>query len=181
MARNKNIKEAFLIGLATVGILLTASGCQTDGSSDKDFFPVDSDSAVTKTFDAQAAAGAQADATIYPTHFDGNALNSLGQQKLDLITADLPDSGPVKIYMDTPKDSNVTAEQAKSRKDAIAQYLLNSHLTEEQFKLIDGPNPNLHTLAGHTMADYGKTDTGSASDQTGSDASTAASANAAAH
>ena len=181
MIRNKNIKARLVIGVAAVGMLLLSSGCQDDGSSMKEFFPADCDSSVKKTFDAQAAAGAQDDATIYPVGFDGNVLNSLGKAKLDMITQTLPDEGPITIYILPPIAKEVSADQTKVRSMAVAQYLLNSHLTTDQFQLVNGVNPKLNSSSGNALANYSKSDTGAASDQTGSDASTAASANAAAH
>ena len=181
MVRNKNIKSRLIFGIAAVGMLLLTSACQTDGSSDKDFFPADSSSAVKKVADAQAASGAQMDATLYPTNFDGNALNSLGRMKLDSITQTLPDEGPVTIYLVGTAATTVPADQATNRRDAVSQYLLNSHLTNDQFKLVDGPNPNVTNSSGNALANYSKTDTGAANDQTGSASSTADSANAAAH
>ena len=180
MVRNK-IKTRLVFGIAAVGMLLLTSACQTDSSSEKDFFPADNDSAVKKVSDAQAAAGAQDDATLYPSHFDGSELNSLGQSKLDLITSTLPDNGPVTIYLEAATGSSVPADVAKGRTTAVTQYLLNSHLTDDQFKLVDGPNTKLTTASGSALANYSKTDTGAASNETGSDASQATSANAAAH
>ncbi|MBV8780256.1 MAG: hypothetical protein JO353_02555 [Phycisphaerae bacterium] len=171
MARYTNIQERLLISLASAGLLLAAAGCQNDGSSDADFFPADANSPVHKMADAQAAVGAQGDATLYPTHFDGNSLNALGQAKLDSIVCNLPADGPVTIYIQPAAYQNVSADRSKSRQDAVSQYLINSHLTADQFKLVDGPNPDLHYSSADSVANYSKTDTGDASNSAAGNAS----------
>jgi len=156
---------------------LSTAGCGTDGSSEKDFFPT-GERQSTKIENAQAAVGARSDATLSAAHFDGGALNSLGQAKLDLITSSLPDEGPVTIYLDTPTDS----PSAQARKDAVTAYLIDSHLTADQFKLVDGPNNATWTPVASALTNMSKTETdaGGASGGTSS-SSTSASSGASGH
>jgi hypothetical protein len=172
MATNRNnMKATFLTASLLSALSLSAAGCGTDGSYDKDFFP-SGDRQVTKTEEAQAAAGARSDATLSLAHFDGGALNSLGQSKLDLITSNLPDEGPVTIYLDVPADGPL----AQARKDAVAAYLTDSHLTPDQFSLVDGPNNATWTPAASALTNMSKTET----DSTTGSSSTASGAGASA-
>jgi hypothetical protein len=158
-----NIKTTLLAGSILAALGLSTAGCATDGSDDKDFFPT-GERQVTKIEEAQNSAGARHDATLNVAQFDGAALNSLGQAKLDAIVSNLPDEGPVSIYVDVPTDGAL----AQARKDAVAAYLTNSHLTPDQFKLVDGPNPNTWTPSATALSDMSKTDTDAAAPSGGS-------------
>src|SRR4051812_3468386 len=73
---------------------------------------------VNAMMNAQAAAGARADATLYPFHFEGARLNSTGQEKLDRMlpdengashdataaTTDVANASPMTVYLDVPAD-----------------------------------------------------------------------------
>src|SRR4051812_26205372 len=86
--------------LTTGAIALAAGGCNqgTMASQESDFQPDDGARQVWQIADAQAAAGARDDATLYQRHFDGAALSSLGRSKLDsMMNADVP---PTAIYLD---------------------------------------------------------------------------------
>jgi hypothetical protein len=155
---------------------LSTAGCGTDGSSEKDFFP-SGERQSTKIENAQAAAGARSDATLSCAHFDGGALNSLGQAKLDLITSNLPDEGPVAIYIDLPTDS----PSAQARKDAVTAYLIDSHLTADQFKLVDGPNNSTWTPAASALTNMSKTETAAGGGSSSSSSSSSASSGASGH
>jgi hypothetical protein len=172
-----NLKTTLLTTAILSAIGIGTAGCGADGSSDKDFFPT-GDRQVTKIENAQASAGARSDATLSAAHFDGGALNSLGQQKLDLITSELPDEGPVTIYLDLPADG----AQAQARKDAVTAYLIDSHLTAEQFKLKDGPNDGTWTPAATALTNMSKTETdNSGASGSGSSSSSGAASGATGH
>jgi hypothetical protein len=171
-----NMKITLLTASLLSAIGLSTAGCGTDGSSEKDFFP-SGERRVTTIENAQAAAGARSDATLNPAHFDGGALNSLGQAKLDLITSSLPDEGPVTIYIDAPTDSPF----AQARKDAVTAYLVDSHLTADQFKLVDGPNNSTWTPAASALANMSKTETEAGGGGGSSSASSSASSGASGH
>ena len=149
-----NVKATLLTASILSALGLSTAGCGTDGSYDKDFFP-SGERQVNKIEDAQAAAGARSDATLSAAHFDGGALNSLGQAKLDLITSNLPDEGPVTIHMDVPAEGDL----AQTRMDAVTAYLTDSHLTADQFKLVSGPNDQTWTPVGSALVNMSKTET----------------------
>ena len=74
----KNLKVTLLTASLLASLGLSTAGCGTDGSYDKDFFP-SGERQANKIANAQAAAGARSDASLSSAHFDGGALNSLGQ------------------------------------------------------------------------------------------------------
>jgi hypothetical protein len=94
---------------------------------------------------AQAANGAKADAMLYPRHFDGDQLNSLGQTKLDLILKASPAGQPVVVYLDMPHD------QMTARQPAVAAYFKDAGLQKSQIELVEGPNPNATTPAAYNL------------------------------
>src|SRR4051812_38860406 len=95
------IAAAVLAGLG----LSSLAGCQTDKSSVTEFFPAENAPRATEQFMAvQAAAGARADSTLQPLHFDNEKLNSLGEAKLDLMLKDDDSVEPVIVYMNLTDD-----------------------------------------------------------------------------
>jgi hypothetical protein len=177
MSTNRNNMKATLLTAAILSALgLSTAGCGTDGSYEKDFFP-QGQREVTQIENAQAAAGAKNDAELTTAHFDGGALNSLGQTKLDLITSSLPDQGPVTIYLNVPTDGPF----AQARKDAVSTYLTDSHLTTDQFKLVDGPNDATWTPSAVALTNMGKTETESGAAAASGSTSGSATAAAAGH
>ena len=53
---------------------------------------------------AQSAAGARQDGMLYAHHFSGSELNSLGRQKLHLMTLDKPSTEPLAVYLNITND-----------------------------------------------------------------------------
>src|SRR4051794_11780446 len=91
-----------------------------------------------RVFDAQAAAGARADATLHACHFDTGGtptgLNSLGEEKLELML--IADTNlPMVIYLDVAKDETYAA-----REQAVRVYLKDRGLTDAQVTLVNGQN-----------------------------------------
>jgi hypothetical protein len=168
-----NLKTTVLTASLLTAFGFTTAGCGTDGSYDKDFFP-SGDRQVDKIENAQAAAGARSDASLSAAHFDGGALNSLGQDKLDLMTSSLPDEGPVTIYLDMPTDGPF----AQARKDAVTAYLIDSHLTADQFTLVAGPNTTSWSPSAVALTNMCKTETDASSSSSSSSASGGASSSA---
>jgi hypothetical protein len=102
------------------------------------FRPDDEPRTVQRMFDAHAAAGARADATLHAAHFDGgnpSVLNSLGEEKLDLMLAD-DDALPLVVYVDAPKD-----DASPARQRAVEVYLRDRGLAADQVKVVAGANP----------------------------------------
>jgi len=170
MTIRNNVKATLLTASILAAFGLSTAGCGTDGSYDKDFFP-SGERESAKVENAQAAAGARHDATLNDAHFDGGALNSLGQAKLDLITQSLPDEGPVTIYIDLPEGNQFT----QARKDAVTAYLVDSHLTADQFKLVDGPNDATWTPSMVALTNMSKTETDAGGSSSSSSSSTSSS------
>ncbi len=92
---------------------------------------------VPKFVEIQAAAGARQDAQLVPAHFSGEALNSLGRQKLDLMLRDGEAPAETIVYLNLPKTQ---ADTFDKRRDSVVAYLKDSGLTEAQIKVEHGPN-----------------------------------------
>jgi hypothetical protein len=92
---------------------------------------------------AHAAKGARDDASLYPRHFAGDALNSLGQTKLAQIAAQAKDSTDnVNIFLVLPE-----AEATEARKAVVAQFLAEYGVATDRVAMAVGPNPATANLA----------------------------------
>ena len=144
--------------IATVALLAIA-GCHSMKSKiDRDresdaFAPEDDNRAYKRIMIAQEAAGARADGMVYAYHFDGERLNSLGQQKLSLMIRDNDQAFPITVYMNVPNDDHM-----KARQDAVATYLADAGLHDNQMKFEVGPNPNNTSSAAQNLNRYLKTE-----------------------
>ena len=96
---------------------------------------------------AQSAAGARADATLYAAHFNQAGLNSLGQQKLDLMLGADEPAQPLVVYFDLPSGASLD-----SAHNSVRNYLKTQGLGDSQIKLLDGPNPQMLHPAADAMA-----------------------------
>jgi hypothetical protein len=107
---------------------------------------------VTRLADAQIAAGARTDATLRPYHFyDDGRLNSLGQEKLDLMAGDdgQSEGGTLVVYLDDSAagDGAAAEKLAEARREAVTEYLSIQGLDGASFRLETGHNPNVTTSA----------------------------------
>ena len=103
------------IDTATLLAALISAGCENNA---KYFEPEGSYRLANQHMDAQAANGARADGTLYPRHFSGDKLSSLGQTKLaQIATASKDDTAAVEVYLDMPEAAATTA-----RKDAVKAF-----------------------------------------------------------
>jgi hypothetical protein len=94
---------------------------------------------------AQTANAARTDSTLRPYDFQGPELNSLGMQKLDLMTKAERGDSPLTVYIDVPQD----ADQG-TRREAVLVYLKDRGLKDDQIAIQAGPNlspDNLHLTA----------------------------------
>jgi hypothetical protein len=140
---NKTILNLRNTGLTILGLALLA-GCHGKANQKPtamDFPPEDEVRAVSRFNDAQSAAGARNDATLYPVHFNGRALSSLGARKLDAMVADDDACDPMTVYVNLDQDDPRT----EPRRLAVVAYLKDAGLRQEQIKLADGRNPEVHT------------------------------------
>lgn len=107
-------------------------------------FPKDGDARDVWNFrSAQASAGAREDATLYDYHFDDDGLNSLGEEKLDLMLAAEKPAEPMVVYLDVP-----APQTAQRNRQAVLTYLKDRGLQDSQIAVKDGPNPHHASSAG---------------------------------
>jgi len=138
-----------------------------------EFFPPEETASVQRFQDAQAAAGAAEDATLYPQHFTGGQLNSLGESKLDLMCKAEDACPQVTVFVVPGNDSN--AEKfIQDRKNAVVTFFKARGMKEEQIRVERGFNPDVHGMARDGMAKLNKTESGTnASADTGGGAADA--------
>jgi hypothetical protein len=157
--KSQNQKPYSMLAAGIAGAMLIG-GCAKSDLDDDAFFTVDQRQELSAIFTAQAQTGAKADAMLQPYHFAGGELNSLGAQKLDLMLPDVEDPAPLVVYLNL-KDAQ---DQLKARQTAVANYLLDSGLTAEQFQLQTGRNPASWHMAQPHLLRYDKTESPSGAD-----------------
>ena len=101
----KNQTTTRFATLAALAVVL--GGCTTKPAAKDNwqdpFFPVNHSASPTRAIqERQFAAGAAEDGMLYPAHFDGDALNSLGAQKLKAMLVGRPEHGPLHVYLNFP-------------------------------------------------------------------------------
>jgi len=134
---NAPINFRLLLAVTTATVLL--AGCQQSkrsmqGMNDK-FEPDDKPRSVTAIFDQQHRNGARQDGMLYAGHFTDGELNSLGRQKLDMMTSG-PERGIVNVYMSVPKDNAYAA-----RESSVIAFLSTKGLASNSYTLTAGDNP----------------------------------------
>src|SRR5438270_2120835 len=108
MTRKTKVTTATATKLATAALLLLIGGCreaasQMDRDKAGDAFPAEGDTrGYRRAMLAQEAAAARKDGMLYGYHFDGDRLNSLGQQKLSLMMRANDQAFPIVVYMNVP-------------------------------------------------------------------------------
>jgi hypothetical protein len=110
----------------------------------------------TQFAEAQAAAGARADAMLYKQHFDGPRLNSLGEAKLADMLKDDDAPTPMTVYLKLDE----TTTLSKSRQQSVVTYLKDLGLSENQITIVYGDNPASRSPIAPALKAYNKTDTG---------------------
>jgi hypothetical protein len=94
---------------------------------------------IDRMIEMQAAVGAKNDATLYPQHFDGGELNSLGRSKLALLMRANQGSPRTVVYMDLGRANDLTS----ARHSSIERYWRDSMSGQTQLEIRDGMNSNL--------------------------------------
>lgn len=122
---------------ATLGAVALILGCEGPKPVGREFPSEQSIRAPQRFLETQAAAGARADSTLSESHFDGEQLNSLGRQKLDLTLKGDHSLSPLTIYMDIPQ----TDATAEARRRAVVLFLKDRGLLESQVRFAGGANP----------------------------------------
>jgi hypothetical protein len=155
--------------IAGSALVLLASGCGHNDSAPlnhaQNFEPELQVQEMNKLLNTQKAAGARDEVTLYPQHFDGAALSSLGTSQLSLVLDDSHSCNPLVVYLDIPSDTN-----AQDRHVAVTNYLVEKGgLKADQIKLLDGPNPASYGPADDGIKNYDRTDSsnGDANGSTG--------------
>jgi hypothetical protein len=145
--------------LAAASTILLATGCQSPSDTQQaENDAVHSQNEIKETArleHTQMAAGARAECTLYPSHFDGAALSTLGTTSLDLVVADTHSVNPLIVYMAIPEDS-----YTQERRLAVGRYLEDrGGLKPEQIEFRAGPNPATLNPVDTQLGYYPKTDT----------------------
>jgi hypothetical protein len=142
------------------GVVFLAVGCASQPKPDYVHGeippPDDEPRQVNRMLEAQEAAGAGLDATLHPVHFDGDMLNSLGQQKLDLMLKDEHACCPLTVYVELPKDDPMI----KGRTEAVALYLKDRGMSDDQFTIKIGPNLGYSSPAADSVRELRVLDAG---------------------
>lgn len=136
--------------MAAAAVLALAAGCHNDKPQQvrRDaFVPEDQPRQLRNVILGQEANGARRDATLHPVHFDDAGLNSLGQQKLNLMLASDEPAEPLVVYLDFPE-----GEMPPHAHDSVVDYLKHCGLPEAQVSLKDGPNPHAASSAAEATA-----------------------------
>jgi hypothetical protein len=120
---NKLTKIMTLLTAGAVVVLGAAAGCDKNKAerekADNEFFKGDGVERVTPALNVQATNGARHDAMLYPHHFDGGHLNSLGRAKVLLMLEDCENCSPITVHMVNCGEGEVLAQ----RKAAVELYL----------------------------------------------------------
>lgn len=155
---NQGNKINWLAGLAAgVAALALVGGCQSDRvdvvSHGEEFPSDDSVRYVHETQDLEAANAARADGTLRAYHFDRGELNSLGEDRLNLMLRNGDSTNPMVVYLDVPSDDLDNTR----RQQAVLAYLKDHGLTDEQIQFKAGPNPNVNSPVAPILAANGGT------------------------
>ena len=121
-----NKRIALLSAAAFVAVAMVG-GCDKNKKAEQEkaeaeFFKGDGNERVTPALMVQQTNGARHDAMLYPHHFDGGHLNSLGRAKVLLMLEDCENCSPITVHMVNCGEGDVLAQ----RKAAVELYLKSS-------------------------------------------------------
>jgi len=120
-----NKRMALLSAAAFVAVAMVG-GCDKNKAeqekAETEFFKGDGNERVTPALTVQATNGARHDAMLYPHHFDGGHLNSLGRSKVLLMLEDCENCSPITVHMVNCGEGDILAQ----RKAAVELYLKSS-------------------------------------------------------
>ena len=164
--QTKVTKRIAIVAAAGAFIALgLATGCDKNKAerekADAEFFKSDGSERVSPTLNVQATNGARHDAMLYPHHFDGGHLNSLGRAKVLLMLEDCENCSPITVHMVNCGEGDLLAQ----RKAAVELYLKSS----------EGPNQLTFHPSDPDIIRMAKTESGQASGGAGGADPTAAS------
>lgn len=162
---SKRFGVRLAIAAALLASLPAVTGCRKSepepsrdltGIRGEQFAPPSVPRHVLRIADVSAASGARADATLHSLHFDaGNpgGLSSLGEQKLNLMLSD-DDALPIAIYLNVSQD-----ELYLVREQSVKVYLRDRGLSEQQMKIVAGPNTGNYNATAPKLRDARLADT----------------------
>ena len=134
-------------------LLIVAAAFVAGCENNRKYFPDGAYRVNDQHEDVQAANGALADGTLYPRHFSGDKLNSLGQTKLSLMAQGAKGStDTVRVYLDMPD-----AAATELRREVIKQFLAERGITTERLAMAVGPNTGSTEVATMTSGKLYKT------------------------
>ena len=142
-----------VIAAAAAAMLALGAGCNNKNENAQNaIFKPDGQERVSAFADVQAANGARNDAMLYPHHFDGGQLNSLGRAKVLLMldddsattAADKTDARTVHLV--NAGEGDLLAQ----RKQSVELYL----------KTAQGPNTLAFHPAAPNLVRFAKTESG---------------------
>src|SRR6185369_6319676 len=116
MTTKWNKRIALLTAGAFIAVGVVAGCDKNKAEKDKEkekveneFFKGDGVERVSPALNVQAANGARHDAMLYPHHFDGGHLNSLGRAKVLLMLEDCENCSPITVHMVNCGEGDVLA------------------------------------------------------------------------
>ena len=126
MKTTKWNKRIALLSAAAFVAVAIAGGCDKNKAeqekAENEFFKGDGNERVTPALTVQQTNGARHDAMLYPHHFDGGHLNSLGRAKVLLMLEDCENCSPITVHMVNCGEGEMLAQ----RKAAVELYLKSS-------------------------------------------------------
>ena len=139
--------------------MFTLTGCEAidremKAQADADKFPLEDDNrSYRRVAIMQTAVGARRDGMLYEYHFDGDNLNSLGREKLSNMLQANDHDFPLKVFMNFPEETRL-----ENRKKAVATYLTDAGLRDNQLALETGYNPASTSSASKNLSRVAKTE-----------------------
>jgi hypothetical protein len=149
------VKLTYLLAGALV-ILITGCSNKKRESDQNAFFPDWRSSSVRKLSQTQAANGARNDGMLYPRHFDGANLSTLGKQKLSLMLGDDAAANPLTVYLVNVGQGDLL----NKRKQSIRDYLKDGLRPDESVEFVMGMNPNTLHPSAETISRAAKAESG---------------------
>ena len=152
-------KTTKLLFEAAILAMFTLTGCESmekdmKATAEADKFPAEDDTrSYRRMAIMQTAVGARRDGMLYGYHFDGDNLNSLGREKLSNMLMANDNDFPLKVYLNFAEDSHVD-----SRKKAVAGYLTDAGLRDNQMAFETGYNPAATSSASKNLSRVAKTE-----------------------
>jgi hypothetical protein len=149
---NASNKIQWMIRLtAGVAVMALTTGCHHDQAGivhGEQFQNEHAERALYEFNDRQAANAARLDGTLRDYHFDAARLNSLGEDRLDLMLYRRESTGALVVYLDLLADDTNTAK----RQSVVLAYLKDRGLSDDQIEFKSGPNPNWNSPVAPLLA-----------------------------